>query len=155
DHFGSATVVHLEKLPVPTLGKKDVLVHVATAGVGTWDPELVSGSFEDVKAGVPRVLGSDGAGTVVAVGSDVTRVAVGDRVYGCGFGNPKGGFFAEYAAINERDLALIPQNLSFAEAGALAVAGITAMQGLDELDVVAGQRIMIFGASGGVGHVAV
>lgn len=155
DHFGTPDVIHTATVPVPTLGKHDILVRVKTAGVGTWDPSLVDGSFEDVKPRFPRVLGSDGAGTVAAVGEGVERFEVGDRVYGWGFGNPKGGFFAEYAAINERDVAPIPRTVSFEEAGALAVCGITALQGLEQLELDPGERIMIFGASGGVGHIAV
>lgn len=155
DRFGPPDVVHLETLPVPKLGKKDILVKVSIAGVGTWDPSLVDGSFQDVQVRFPRVLGSDGAGTVVAVGADVKRFAVGDRVYGWGFGNRKGGFFAEYAAIPERDVALVPDSLSFDEAGALAVCGITALQGLEQLDLDAGQTVLVLGASGGVGHIAV
>jgi NADPH:quinone reductase-like Zn-dependent oxidoreductase len=154
DHFGSPDVVHTEKLPVPKLGKHDILVRVKTAGVGTWDPALVDGSFQDVKPRFPRVLGSDGAGTIAAIGDAVEDFEVGDRVYGWGFGNPKGGFFAEYAAVSEREVAPIPETLSFEEAGALAVCGITALQGLEHLELDAGQRIMIFGASGGVGHIA-
>jgi NADPH:quinone reductase-like Zn-dependent oxidoreductase len=80
---------------------------------------------------------------------------LGDRVYGWGFGNLKGGFFAEYIAIKERDVALIPDSLSFDEAGALAVSGITALQGLEHLGLIAGQSVIIFGASGGLGHVAI
>lgn len=155
DHFGSPRVVHTETLPVPKLGKKDVLVRVSTAGVGTWDPSLVDGSFEDVETRFPRVVGSDGAGTVIAIGPSVERFRIGDRVYGWGFGNRKGGFFAEYAAIPERKLAIVPDSVSFEEAGALAVAGITALQGIEQLDLDEGDRIAIFGASGGVGHVAV
>ena len=56
DHFGPPNVVHIETLPVPELGRKDVLVHVVTAGVGTWDPELASGAFEDVKAAIASLL---------------------------------------------------------------------------------------------------
>src|SRR5262245_51595080 len=155
DRFGPPKVVHTETVKVPKLGKKDVLVRVAIAGVGTWDPSLVDGSFQDVKVKFPRVLGSDGAGTVVAVGRGVQRFAIGDRVYGWGFGNPKGGFFAEYAAIHERDLAIVPDSLPLAQAGVLAVSGITALQGLEHLDLGAGQSLLVFGASGGVGHVAV
>jgi NADPH2:quinone reductase len=155
DHFGTPRVVHTVTLPVPRLGKKDILVQVSTAGVGTWDPSLVDGSFEDVETKFPRVVGSDGAGTVVAIGDSVQRFRIGDRVYGWGFGNRKGGFFAEYTAIPERNLAIVPDSISFEEAGALAVAGITALQGLDHLDLREGDRIAIFGASGGVGHVAV
>ncbi len=155
DHFGPPDVVHTEILPVPTLGKRDVLVRVSTAGVGTWDPELVDGSFKLGETKFPCVLGSDGAGTVVAVGSSVERFSLGDRVYGWGLGSPKGGFFAEYAAINERELAEVPDSLDLDEAGALAVSGITALEGLEVLDLDPGQSVVIFGASGGVGHVAV
>jgi NADPH:quinone reductase-like Zn-dependent oxidoreductase len=155
DHFGPPRVVHTVTLPVPRLGKKDVLVRVSTAGVGTWDPSLVDGSFEGVPTQFPRVVGSDGAGTVVAIGESVSRFRIDDRVYGWGFGNRKGGFFAEYAAIPERNLAIVPDSISFEQAGALAVAGITALQGLEHVDLDEGDSIAIFGASGGVGHVAV
>ncbi|MBX3158898.1 MAG: NADP-dependent oxidoreductase [Deltaproteobacteria bacterium] len=155
DEFGPPEVVHVETVPVPDLGDDQVLVQVATAGVGTWDPELVDGSFQDTEIRFPRVIGSDGAGTIVAVGGSVQRFEVGDHVYGWGFGNPKGGFFAEYAAVDEENLAAIPETLSFDEAGALAVSGITALQGLEQLGLEEDDRIMIIGASGGVGHVAV
>jgi len=154
DHFGGPDVIHTETMRVPKPGRREVLVRVHTAGVGTWDPALVDGTFQDMKPKFPRVIGSDGAGTVIAVGDRVERFAVGDRVYGWGLGNVKGGFFAEYAAIHEKNLAPIPESLSFDEAGALAVSGITALQGLDHLALESGARIIIFGASGGVGHVA-
>jgi NADPH:quinone reductase-like Zn-dependent oxidoreductase len=156
DHFGSPDVVHTEQLPVPRLAQHDVLVRVGIAGVGTWDPELVSGSYEDVRAKFPRVLGSDGAGTVVAVGTRVRRFAAGDRVYGWGYANKKGGFFSEYAVIDEHKLAAIPEGLAFEEAGVLAVSGITALQGLEQLGLEGrGEKIAVFGASGGLGHIAV
>lgn len=155
DRFGPPEVVHTEMLPVPRVGKNEILVKVAIAGVGTWDPALIDGSFQDAKRRFPIVFGSDGAGTVVAVGAGVKRFTVGDRVYGWGFGNPKGGFFAEYVALKEKDAALIPETVQFNEAGALAVAGITALQGLEALGLKPGQDLIIFGASGGVGHVAV
>lgn len=154
DHFGSPDVIHTETLPVPSVGTREVLVQVECAGVGEWDPEIVDGSLQDAKVRFPRVIGSDGAGTIVAVGKGVNRFSVGDRVYGWGFGNAKGGFFAEYIAINEKEIAPIPEGMSFNEAGALAVSGITAMIGLEKLDVDEGDRIVVFGASGGVGHVA-
>jgi NADPH:quinone reductase-like Zn-dependent oxidoreductase len=155
EHFGRPDVVHTENVPVPRLGKTEVLVRVAVAGVGTWDPDLVAGTFQDARVRFPRVVGSDGAGTVVAVGAGVEKFAIGDRAYGWGFGNAKGGFFAEYAAIKESDLAPVPGGISIEEAGALAVAGITALQGLEQLGHEAGHDVVIFGASGGLGHVAV
>ena len=155
DQFGPPEVIHTERLPVPKLGKREVLVQVATAGIGEWDPELIDGSFKIGKVRFPRVFGSDGAGTVVAIGTGVTRFAVGDRVYGWGLASAKGGFFAEYAAIPENDVARVPETVALDEAGALAVSGITALEGLEHLDLEPGQDVMIIGASGGVGHVAV
>lgn len=155
DRFGPPGVVHTETVPVPKLGARELLIEVAFAGVGVWDPELVDGSFKIGKDHFPRVFGSDGAGTVKAVGRDVHRFAVGDRVYGLGFASTKGGFYAEYAVIPEKDLAKVPETVAFDEAGALAVAGITALAGLDALELEAGDSVLIIGASGGVGHVAV
>jgi NADPH:quinone reductase-like Zn-dependent oxidoreductase len=155
DDYGPPRVVHTETLPVPKLGRDDILVRVSIAGVGTWDPDLVDGTVKDVDTRFPRVLGSDGVGIVVAVGAGVDRFAVGDRVYGWGFGNRKGGFFAEYAAIPESKLAHVPASISFEQAGALAVAGVTALQGLEQLQLDDGAHIVIFGASGGLGHVAI
>jgi NADPH:quinone reductase-like Zn-dependent oxidoreductase len=155
DHFGPPEVVHIELLPVPKLGAHDVLVEVGTAGVGVWDPEMIDGSFKVGKVRFPQVLGSEGAGTIRAVGDRVTHFAIGDRVYGWGFGNANGGFYAEYAAINEKKMAPIPDTVTFDEAGVLAMTGITALQGLDRLELAPGGTIMILGAGGGVGHVAV
>jgi NADPH2:quinone reductase len=156
DHFGDPEVVHIDRVRIPRLAQHDVLVRVELAGVGTWDPDLVSGQYKDVEAKLPRVLGSDGAGIVEAIGSKVGRFSVGDRVYGWGYANKKGGFFAEYAVIDERKLAPIPEHLATDEAGALAVAGITALQGLDKLGLEdAGGNVIVFGASGGLGHVAI
>jgi NADPH:quinone reductase-like Zn-dependent oxidoreductase len=154
DLFGPPDVVHTETLPVPELGARDVLVEVATAGVGVWDPELIDGSFQIGRTRFPKVFGSDGAGTVRAIGRNVKRFAIGDRVYGWGFGNRKGGFYAEYAAIPEKDLAHVPDTVTLDEAGALAVGGITALQGLEQLKLDPGDDLMMIGASGGVGHVA-
>lgn len=147
-------VMRTVTIPVPEIGDDEILIDVHTAGIGIWDPELCKGEFAE-EAGLPRVLGSDGSGTVVAVGSKARRFQIGDRVYGYGFMNPKGGFFAEYAAISEDEASKIPESLSFDEAGALAVDGLTALAGLDAVDLVHGQTLLVIGASGGVGHIAV
>lgn len=154
DHFGPPKSIHVERLPVPKLGKRDILVAVDAAGVGEWEADLAEGAYQDMKPHFPRVLGSDGCGTVVATGDSVKRFERGDRVYGWALGNPKGGFFAEYAAIDERNAAYIPDNIPFEEAAGLAVSGITALDGLDRLELDEGDDLIIFGASGGVGHVA-
>lgn len=153
DRFGGPEVLHTETLPVPGLRPKQVLVRLDSAGVGVWDPEIRSGHLNLGGAGFPRVIGNDGAGEVVATGVDVRRFAVGDRVYCYSF---EGGFYAEYAAVEEDSAARIPAGLSAAEAGALGADGITALRGLDDqLHLSAGQGVLIYGASGGVGHLAV
>src|SRR5262245_60496856 len=89
DRFGEPEqVMHPATVPVPKLDDRDVLIDVRTAGVGVWDPELCKGEF-GAEGGFPKILGSDGAGTVVAAGSKVRRFHVGDRVYAYGFMNPK------------------------------------------------------------------
>jgi NADPH:quinone reductase-like Zn-dependent oxidoreductase len=153
DHFGPPDVMHAAVIPVPNLDANDVLIRVATAGVGIWDPYLCEGVL-DTGAGFPRVFGSDGAGTVAAVGSAVRRFHAGDSVYAFGFLNPKGGFFAEYAAVPEDEVSPLPGTLSLEEAGAIAVDGLTALAGLDELGIGPGKSLMIVGASGGLGHLA-
>jgi len=154
DKFGGPEVIHTETVPTPKLSDREVLIQVYVAGVGVWDPYLVSGQLGDGEAGFPRVFGSDGAGTVVAVGAKVRSLKPGDPVYGWGFDNRKGGFFAEYVAIPEDKVAKIPDGLSLEEAGGLAVDGITALEGLDELKVKEGATLIIIGASGGAGHLA-
>jgi len=155
DRFGGPGAMHTAMVPVPEVGRGEILIRVATAGIGVWDPDLTEGAFGDTGGGFPRVLGSDGAGVVVASGPEARRFHIGDRVYGWGFLNPKGGFFAEYAAIPENEAAPLPPNLSLEEAGALAVDGLTALAGIDLLQLAPGRSLMIVGASGGVGHLAV
>jgi NADPH:quinone reductase-like Zn-dependent oxidoreductase len=153
DRFGPPDVMHIAVVPVPSLDEDEVLIQVAIAGVGVWDPELCAGEF-DAGGGFPRVLGSDGAGTVVAAGRRVQRLRTGDRVYAWGFLNPKGGFYAEYTAVPEDEVSPIPGALSPEEAGALAVDGLTALAGLDLLEIGPDRTLMLLGANGGVGHLA-
>jgi NADPH:quinone reductase-like Zn-dependent oxidoreductase len=102
------------------------------------------------------VLGSDGAGTVDAVGDDVRQFKKGDRVYGIAFLNPKGGFYSQYAVVKESSLSRIPGKLSMTQAAAMAADAITALVGLDTtLGLKNGESVLILGASGGLGHLAV
>src|SRR5690349_11897921 len=98
---GGPEAIHTKTVPRPKISKGDVLIEVSAAGVGVWDNALVAGEFSDGQKGKTRIYGADGAGTVVEVGEAVTSFKPGDRVYGFGFGNEKGGFFAELAAIPE------------------------------------------------------
>jgi NADPH:quinone reductase-like Zn-dependent oxidoreductase len=104
------------------------------------------------------VLGSDGAGTVEAVGDGVQSLKKGDRVYGIALMNPKGGFYAQYIVLKETNLSRIPAKakLTIQQAGAMPVDAITALTGLDAtLGLKANESILILGASGGIGHMAV
>src|SRR5690606_34134717 len=106
---------------------------------------------------LPAILGMDVAGDVVAVGSDVKGFAAGDRVYGCvgGLGELQ-GTLAEFVAADARLLAHLPRNLSFREAAALPLVSITAWEGwIDKAGLKPQEHVLVFGATGGVGHVAV
>jgi NADPH:quinone reductase-like Zn-dependent oxidoreductase len=109
-----------------------------------------------IEARFPYVLGSEGAGTIAAAGEEVGRFRVGDRVYAIGFLNPKGGFYAEYAAVDAEYVSSIPSGLTLEQAAVMGGVGLTALRGLDDaLNVKPGESVMIFGASGGIGHLAV
>jgi NADPH:quinone reductase-like Zn-dependent oxidoreductase len=154
DRFGGPGVLKLKSLPVPRPRAKQVLIRLDTAGIGVWDPEVRAGEVElGPRRKFPRVIGNDGAGVVVAVGSGVRRFKVGDPVYAFAYA---GGFYAEYVAVPADDVARIPPRLDPREAGALGADGITALRGLDDtLRLKARETLMIFGASGGIGHIAV
>jgi NADPH:quinone reductase-like Zn-dependent oxidoreductase len=102
------------------------------------------------------VLGSDGSGVVVAVGSGVTRFKAGDAVYGYCWDNPKGGFYAEYVSAPSDCFAKLPKGVSLDAAGALGASGLTALSGVDRaLELKRGDTVIIHGASGAVGTLAV
>lgn len=159
--YGSPDVLQLKEVPMPTPKHGEVLVKIiaAAANAADWhllrpDPFLVRlemGLFKPNKT----ILGGDIAGIVEAAGSGVTMFKPGDAVYGDLSGCGMGGY-AEYVSVPERYLAMKPTNLSFEQAAAIPMAGITALQGLrDAGKVQAGQKVLINGASGGVGTFAV
>lgn len=159
DKFGGPEVLRVHTLPLPEPGPGEILVKVDTAGIGQWDPFEVEGGFAQMTGSKPRfpyVPGTDGAGTVVAVGEGVTRFKKGDRVYAMNLAGPKGGFYAEYTVPKAEHAARVPGNLSLEQAGVMPADAVTALRGLDDtLRVKKGESIMIFGASGGIGHMAV
>jgi NADPH:quinone reductase-like Zn-dependent oxidoreductase len=155
--YGSADVMHLERVPRPELASNEVLIQVHAAGIsrGTW--HLMSGKPYLMRLGLglrgPKrsVAGQDVAGTVVGVGSAVTRFGIGDEVFGIGRGS-----FAEYTAAQEDKLARKPANITFEQAASMPVSALTALQGLRDVGHVGrGQKVLIIGASGGVGTFAV
>ena len=151
-------VMRLGQVARPGIGDNDVLIRVQAAGVdrGTWhvmagQPYLMRLLGFGFRGPRNRVPGLDVAGTVVAVGPAVTRFAAGDEVFGVARGS-----FAEYAAAPEGTLARKPAALSFEQAAAVAVSGLTALQGLrDAGRIKPGQKVLVIGASGGVGSYAV
>lgn len=153
---GASDVLEMATVVRPDPTGTDVLVRVRAAGVdrGTW--HLMTGKPYLLRLvfGIRRprnpVPGGDLAGTVVAVGPDVTRFSVGDEVYGFGRGT-----FAEYALAAEDKLAAKPASLSFEQAAVVPVSGATAQQALDLGGAQAGQHVLVVGASGGVGSYAV
>ena len=159
DRFGGPETMKLEMLSVPEVGPNEVLIHVEWAGVGKWDPFEREGGFAElfgIEPKFPYVLGSDGSGTVAAVGERVKGFKPGDRVYAFGLVNPKGGFYAEYAAVKADDVSPIPGKMTTEQAGAMPVDAMTALRGLDDtLALKPGESVMIFGAGGGIGHLAV
>lgn len=154
--YGSADVLQLRDIDQPTAGTGEVLLRVHAAGVSRGDVHLMTGEPYLVRAVIGirrprnRVLGQDVAGTVVAIGPDVTRFRVGDEVFGIAR-----GAFAEYAVAREIKLAHKPSNLTFTQAAAMPVSGLTALRALDAAGVRAGQTVLVIGASGGVGTYAV
>ncbi len=156
DEFGGAVTPHT--VPVPEIAPDEVLICVEAAGVGAWDPFEQGGGFAKMTGATPSfpyVLGSDGAGTVVAIGKNARRLKEGDRVYAMALANAKGGFYAQYIALKEDHVSRVPGKLSIEQAGVMPVDAITALIGLDDtLGVKRGETVLIFGASGGIGHLA-
>ena len=156
--YGTDEVLELDQIAPPQIADNEVLVQVMAAGLdrGTW--HLMAGrpylmrvmgfGFRRPKSAVP---GIDVAGIVVAVGSSVTRFEVGDEVFGI-----SRGAYAEYAAALEHKLALKPRGLTFEQAAVVPVSAMTALQGLTDVGhLEPGQRVLVIGASGGVGSYAV
>ena len=157
DHYGGPEVLTVHELPVPELAPNEVLIAVHTAGVGGWDADIRDGWNPGGRIQFPLVLGTDGSGTIAQLGSRVRRFKAGDRVYSYTWNSPKGGFYAEYVAVHMDNTARFPDPpLDLKHAGAVPVTGLTALQGIgDHLDVDTGENVMIHGASGAVGTLAI
>lgn len=159
--FGSPDVLELAEVERPAPGEGQVLVRIRAVGLNPYDWHFLRGEpllFRPMmgvgvrKPRRPTILGSDIAGVVEAVGTDVTRFRPGDEVYGT-----KGpGACAEYAVIPEKAVALKPAGVTFEEAAAVPMAGLTALQALRDFGrLESGQKVLVNGASGGVGTFAV
>src|SRR3989440_236687 len=158
DEFGGPEALKIQNVPIPQIEAQEVLIRVEAAGVGAWDPFEREGRFVEImgtKPTFPYVLGTDGAGTIAAVGKDVKRFKEGDQVYAAELGNPKGGFYAQYAAVKADNASLIPGHLTVEQAAVLPTDALTALTGLEKvLGLKSGESLILFGASGGIGHLA-
>jgi NADPH:quinone reductase-like Zn-dependent oxidoreductase len=157
DTYGSAEVLHLAQVPRPGIADDEVLVRVRAAGVhiGDWhlmtgQPYLMRVMGFGLRAPKGRVRGTDLAGTVVAVGTTVTKFHAGEDVYGT-----VDGAFAELATARVDTLAHKPANMTYEQAAAVPTSACTALQALRTGGIGSGQRVLIIGASGGVGVFAV
>ncbi|MEU4803050.1 NADP-dependent oxidoreductase [Actinosynnema sp. NPDC023587] len=157
DDFGDVEVLRLRELPDPPISSDQVLVEVRAAGVNPVDRLVRMGYLKDaVPHHFPLVPGWDVAGVVRAVGPAVEGFAPGDEVFGYQRkDHVQHGTYAELVAATERGLAHKPANLSFVQAGGLALAGLTALQALRKVDVSPGDTVLVHAAAGGVGHLAV
>ncbi|MEO8315811.1 MAG: NAD(P)-dependent alcohol dehydrogenase, partial [Pseudomonadota bacterium] len=160
-NYGSPDVLKLKEIQKPTPQDDDVLIHVQAASVNAGDGHLLRGDPFMIRltAGLRtpkhQILGADVAGRVAAVGRNVTQFQTGDAVFG-DLSDSGYGAFAEYVAAPAHAVALKPARMTFAEAAAVPSAAITALQGLrDQAQIQSGQKVLINGASGGVGTFAV
>ena len=154
--YGTPEVLNLQRLKTPTPKDNEVLVRVKASSINAGDWFLLTGKPYAMRLATGlfrpkrQLFGQDMAGVVVAVGQSVNRLRAGDEVYG-----EVPGALAEYIAVSETLLATKPTNLSFEDAAAVPIAGNTALQGVRKAGVKAGHRVLINGASGGVGSFAV
>ncbi len=154
---GSQRPLRVSTISRPEIGPREVLVRVRASGVNPLDTKIHAGTAAHARHPLPAIPGIDLAGIVERTGREVTRFKAGDEVYGMtgGVGGVPGSL-AEFAAVDADLLALKPANLSMREAAALPLIIITAWEGLiDRAGLKAGQKVLIHGGAGGVGHVAI
>lgn len=158
NEYGEDAKFQLTELPRPSVCAGHVLVRVSATSVNTVDTMIRQLGQENlpISPDLPAVLGMDFAGTIEAVGEGVAHFAPGDEVYGCAGGlSGLQGALAEYMLADARLIAQKPKSLSMTEAAAIPLVGITAYEGLVRAGSRAGQKILVHGGTGGVGHIAV
>ncbi|UCM88152.1 NADP-dependent oxidoreductase [Streptomyces marincola] len=155
DGYGGSDVLGLREVPLPSFGPDDVLVRVVAAGTNPADWECRSGLAADWFDDGPYVWGWDVSGVVEAVGDHVTSLAPGDEVYGMPRFPELAQGYAEFVAAPADELAPKPRGLPHQLSAALPLSGLTALQTLDRAGAAAGQRVLVHGAAGGVGHLVV
>lgn len=155
--YGETAAFEAAELANPTAKVGHVVIKVAATSVNTVDTMIrILGSDLPLSPALPAVLGMDFAGTVTELGEGVTGFSIGDEVYGCagGLANLQGAL-GEFVLVDTQLIALKPKSMSMREAAALPLVAITAYEGLVRAGVTAGQKVLVQGGAGGVGHVAV
>ena len=157
EQFGNPNTFKETDLPIPEVLPDHVLVRVAATSVNPVDYKIRQGVAADIAPSFPAILHGDVAGTISAVGEMVTQFNIGDEIYACAGGvKGLGGALAEYMLADARLIAHKPKLLTMAEAAALPLVSITAWEGLiDRARVQPGQKVLVYGATGGVGHIGV
>lgn len=152
-NYGDSSVLELHQTDQPKAKAGEVLIKISATTVNPWDIKVRSGAMQKmVPISFPYTPGIDVAGTVEAVGEHVNRLKIGDKV----FANPSSGSYAEYISVKEQIVSTIPNNVTLAEAAALTIPLTTAYSLLIEAgDLESGQKILIHGASGGVGTILI
>jgi 2-desacetyl-2-hydroxyethyl bacteriochlorophyllide A dehydrogenase len=156
NQYGSTQVLQYGDIETPSINRDQLLVKVHASSVNPVDWKIRAGQLQFLTGyKFPMVLGFDVSGEVVAVGESVTRFQTGDKVYAYLDSLP-GGAYAEYAAVSERVACFKPDNMSYEQAAAVPLAATTALQALRDLgQILPGHKVLINGASGGVGSFAV
>lgn len=157
NEFGASDVFKVAEIEKPAIKAGHILVKVAATSVNTVDTMIrqMGEDLAPLSPALPGVLGMDFAGTVEAVGEGVSGFAVGDEVYGCAGGLADlQGALAEYMVADVKLVAHKPKSISMREAAAIPLVGITAYEGLVRAGVSTGQKVLVHGGAGGVGHIA-
>ncbi len=157
NNYGSESEFELTDIAKPQPGEKEVLIKIEATSVNTVDTMIRNmGTDLPLSPELPALIGMDFAGTVVSIGSNVNEFRVGDEVYGCAGGLATlPGTLAEYISADVNLIAHKPKKLSMREAAALPLVAITALEGLERASISSGQKVLVHGGSGGVGHVAI
>jgi NADPH:quinone reductase-like Zn-dependent oxidoreductase len=155
--YGKPEVFQIEEMPEPAPKSNQVKVKIIASSVNPVDWKVRSGALAVLTGWkFPRILGGDFAGTVVECGSEVNDIKIGDEVFGLSNAMSIGRAYAEYITCDANKLAIKPGKLSFLESGSIPLAGSTAYQALHNMGKIKpGMRVLITGATGGVGHFAV
>ena len=157
ERFGQPTVFQTVDLPVPEVFPHHVLIRVAATSINAVDVKIREGVVPDIAPNFPAILHGDVAGIIEVIGDNVEGFKVGDEVYACAGGvKGMGGALAEYMVADTRLVAHKPKSLNMLEAAALPLVSITAWEGLiDRAQVQPGQKVLVYGSTGGVGHIGI